>query len=185
MTIGFDLDKIFINTPPLIPNSIIQRLYGQKINGKLVYRIPSQPEQVFRKMTHHPLFRPPIKSNLNFLKSISKENNKLYLISSRYGFLKKETNQVITHYGLDKIFDGLYFNFSNEQPHVFKNKLLKELHLDIYVDDDLSLLQYVAKDNPKTKFFWLETDEYAHALKQHKNLHPNVVPIRQLAHIFS
>jgi hypothetical protein len=185
MTIGFDLDRVFINTPPLIPGSVIAKLYKKKDNGELLYRIPSHPEQLFRKVTHLPIFRPPIKSNLQFLENISKKNNKLYLISSRYGFLENETKKVIKNYSLDKIFDKLYFNFDNDQPHLFKNKLLQQLKLDIYVDDDLSLLQYVAKENPQTKFYWLETDEHSHARKHHKELRPNVIPIKQLSSIFS
>lgn len=57
--------------------------------------------------------------------------------------------------GLDQIFDAMYFNFDNKQPHIFKNEILHQLNLNIYVDDDLHLLKYVAKTNKKTAFFWL------------------------------
>ncbi|HEX8932142.1 MAG TPA: hypothetical protein VF810_03230, partial [Patescibacteria group bacterium] len=155
MKIGFDLDKIFINTPPFIPDQLINKLYKKRDNGDLLYRIPGSPEQLLRKLTHLPVFRPLIKNNINFLKHLSKKNNQLYLISSRYKFLENETNQIIKNNKLDKIFNGLYFNFKNLQPHLFKNAILKQLKLDIYIDDDLSLLKYVAKNNPQTKFFWL------------------------------
>ena len=52
MKIGFDLDKIFINTPPFVPISIINKFYKQRDNGILLYRIPTRPEQLFRKATH-------------------------------------------------------------------------------------------------------------------------------------
>ena len=29
-------------------------------------------------------------------------------------------------------------------------------YLDLFVDDDLSLIKYVAKKNPKTQFYWLD-----------------------------
>ena len=157
MRIGFDLDKIFINTPPFVPISLITKLYKQRDNGILLYRIPTRPEQLFRKATHMPLLRPPIKQNLAFLKELAKnKDNQLYLISSRFKFLEPETKQLVKKYGLDKIFDKLYFNYENKQPHEFKNEVLKNLNLDVFVDDDLSLVRYVAKDNPKTKFFWLD-----------------------------
>ena len=182
MTIGFDLDRVFINTPPLVPGSVISKLYKKKDNGVLLYRIPSRPEQVFRRVTHLPLFRPPIEENLQFLRSIANKGNKLYLISSWYKFLEGATNQLVKRHGLDKLFDKLYFNYENKQPHIFKNELLKELTLDVYVDDDLSLIQHVAKDNPHTKFFWLITDEH-NAREHNKTLEKNVNPISELSNI--
>ena len=174
MRIGFDFDKIFIDYPPLLPTVWFDKFYKQKDNGVLLYRIPSYPEQLLRKMLHLPFLRPPINENLTFLKGISKEKNKLYLISSRYKFLKPETNRLVKKYHLDKIFDELYFNFGNQQPHLFKNDIIKKLHLDLYVDDDLSLIQHVATDNPQTTFFWLNH----HTGK--KPLARNIFEIKQL-----
>ncbi len=185
MKIGFDLDRIFINTPPLVPGNIISKLYKKKDNGVLLYRIPSHSEQLFRKVTHHPFLRPPIEENLAILRTISKNDNRLYLISSRYKFLEDITTKLVKKHGLDGIFEKLYFNYENKQPHMFKNEVLKKLKLDMYIDDDLSLLQFVARDNPKTKFYWLETDEKDSALAHHKTLEKNVFPITHLSTILS
>lgn len=185
MTIGFDLDRIFINTPPFIPGDVISKLYKKKDNGELLYRIPSRPEQLFRRATHLPLFRPPIEENLAFLHAVAKKQNKLYLISSRYKFLEGVTEKLVQKHKLNTIFEKLYFNYDNKQPHIFKNEILKKLKLDIYIDDDLSLLQFVAKDNPKTKFYWLETDEKESALSHHKTLEKNVFPISRLSNIIT
>jgi len=179
MNIGFDFDKVFIDYPPFFPAKVIDKLYKQKDNGILLYRIPTYPEQLFRKATHLPFFRPAIKENLAVLKSISKKKNQLYLISSRYNFLRNETNRLIQKHELDKIFDHMYFNYDNEQPHLFKEKILKTLHLDLYIDDDLSLLRHVAKSNPKTKFFWLN-----HTTES-KPLAKNITEIKKLTEIFS
>jgi len=178
MNIGFDFDKIFIDYPPLFPAKLIDKLYKQRDNGILLYRIPSYPEQLFRKATHLSFLRPPIKENLALLKNISKKDNRLYLISSRYKFLQHETNRLINKYELDKIFDEMYFNFDNKQPHLFKEEILKKLHLDLYVDDDLSLIKHVAKSNPNTKFFWLNTNN------EKKTLANNIVEIHKLSEIF-
>lgn len=179
MNIGFDLDNIFISTPPFIPKQIIDKLYKKRDNGVLLYRIPSLPEQLLRRTSHVPLLRPAIKENLDFLKQISKKDNKLYLISSRFKFLEKRTAKLVKRYGLDKIFDEMYFNFENSQPHVFKNDILKKLNLDMYVDDDLSLIKHVAKVNHKTKFFWLRTTN------KKENLPSNIIAISKLAEMFS
>src|SRR5688500_2952182 len=98
MAIGFDLDRIFINTPPLIPGKVISKFYKKKDNGELVYRIPSRPEQIFRRVTHFPLFRPQIEENLAVLHKLAKKDHKLYLISSRYKFLEDVTEQLVKKY---------------------------------------------------------------------------------------
>lgn len=178
MNIGFDFDKIFIDYPPFLPAKLFDKLYKKKDNGILLYRIPGIPEQIVRKALHLPFMRPAIKENLAFLKKIPKQNNKLYLISSRYKFLEPETNRLIKKYHLDKVFHALYFNFDNKQPHLFKNEILKKLKLDMYIDDDLSLLKYVSKENPKTKFFWLNTTQDNHTLPK------NIIQINNLERIF-
>ena len=175
MRIGFDLDRIFINTPPFVPNSLISKFYKKRDNGILLYRIPSRPEQLLRKAAHTTPFRPPMKANLAFLRALAKEKkHHLYLISSRFKFLEPETNYIVKKYGLDHIFEKLYFNYDNKQPHEFKNEILQKLHLDIFVDDDLSLVRYVAKNNPGTTFFWF--DEQAKPAKLGSN-------IRAVAHL--
>ena len=179
MNIGFDLDKIFIKYPPFIPEILIDKAYKRKINGKLKYRVPPKLEQLLRSFLHNSIFRQPIKDNISFVKELTKQNsNKHYLISGRFGFLKNKTNQIIKKHGFDKIFDGLHFNFSNNQPHLFKNEIIKKLRIDLYVDDDLQLLEHLSKDNPKIKFFWLNN-------KQSKPLTKNLFAITNLSEMFA
>lgn len=178
MNIGIDLDKVLIDYPPFIPKAVIDCLYKQKTNGALLYRFPSKPEQFLRLLTHYSFFRPPIIENIEFVKKICRKNkNKHYLISSRFGFLKKRTYALIQKYKLNKIFDEMYFNFENKQPHLFKNGVIKKLKIDHYVDDDLPLLQFLAEENQKTKFFWLND-------KHTKILRKNLFAITKLSEIF-
>ena len=179
MKIGFDLDKIFIDYPPIVPDRMIDRLYKKKSNGVLLYRIPSRPEQIVRRLSHLSIFRPPIYENISFLKSLPKDKHELFLISSRYKFLKKTTEQLMKKHAFDKIFSGRYFNFDNKQPHLFKAEVLKKLKIDIYVDDDLHLLKYVAKENPKTMFYWLTPVE------TNEKLPKNIKPVHRLPDILS
>lgn len=176
MNIGFDLDKVFINYPPFMPDSVIEKLYKKKSNGTLLYRIPGKTEQIIRYVSHHPLLRPPIKSNLEFLEEFAKTDNNLFLISSRFGFLEQRTNDLIQRYGLDKLFKGLYFNYGNKQPHLFKENVLKELKIQKYVDDDFALIKYLAEHNEHVRFYWLNT-------KQNKKISDNILAITQLSQI--
>lgn len=156
MNIGFDLDKIFINYPPFIPDSVIDSLYKEKSDGILSYRIPSKIEQMLRFLSHYPPLRPPIMANIEFVKQNKQKNNdKYYLISSRFNFLKGRTQAITKKYQFDTIFDSMFFNYNNEQPHMFKERILRKLLVDRYVDDDLQLLRYLTLRNPKVDFYWL------------------------------
>lgn len=179
MNIGFDLDKIFIDYPFFIPDFIIDKLYKKKSNGTLSYRIPKRPEQLLRHLIHQPIFRQPIKENLEFMRNLaSKNTHNYYLISGRFGFLKKKTNELVKKHGFNNIFKDLYFNFENNQTHLFKNQLIQKLKIDCYVDDDLALLNFLTKNNPKTKFFWLNK-------QASKKLSDNLFAIKRLSEMFT
>lgn len=175
MKIGFDLDKVLIDYPPFIPDWLIDRLYKEKANGLLRYRMPSKPEQVIRQLSHLPYLRPPMKKNIEFLKTIPQNQHELYLISSRFKFLENRTRDLVKKYRFDDLFTEMYFNYENKQPHLFKNEMLKNLQLDMYIDDDLPLLSYVSKDNRATKLFWLTNE------RNHKSVTPPIFAIDRLS----
>lgn len=178
MNIGFDLDKIFINAPPIVPGKIIEWLYKGEPNGSLRYRSPIKAEQIIRILSHHPLLRSPITENMNYIKSLAVAGkNKYYLISSRFNFLKKRTDNLIKRYDFGKIFNAMYFNYENKQPHLFKNEIIKKLSLDKFVDDDLQLLEYLTDKNPMTKFFWLNN-------RVSKPLRKNLFAIKRISEMF-
>lgn len=179
MNIGFDLDKVLVDYPPLIPDRIIDRLYKKKTKGDLIYRFPSKIEQMIRKISHVTFLRPKIKKNIEFLHSITKNEHSLFLISSRFKFLKPETEKLTKKLGFHNIFENMFFNYENKQPHEFKNEIIKQLKLHIYIDDDFPLLKYVAKQNKETHFFWLSKR------KKPEKLTRNITSINTLSDILT
>lgn len=173
MRIGFDFDKVFVDYPPFVPEKLINWLY-KKHNHKLSYRIPGKLEQKIRILSHYSLLRPPIKESLRYLPELAKNNNlEIYLISSRFGFLKEKTKNWLKKYKIEKYFKGIFFNFNNKQPHLFKSQKIKELEIEKYVDDDLDLLYYLSKENTKIKFYWINKS-------RKKDLPENIIQIDNL-----
>ncbi len=156
--IGFDFDKVLVHYPPLIPDQFINWIY-KKRSKTLTYRFPGKIEQKIRILSHFPLFRHPITENLDVVKKLSKKKIPVFLVSGRFGFLEKRTKHWIKKHDLEKYFQEIHFNFQNEQPHLFKDRLMKKLNITHFVDDDLDLLMYLAKNNPKIKFFWVDTSK--------------------------
>ena len=170
MKIGFDLDQVFVDKPPFIPYAVLERLYKKK-NNSLAYRIPGVFEQKIRTLSHHWFLRPPIKINIDALSEISMNNAlELYLITGRFGFLEDKTDALLKRYRIERYFKGIYLDLQNEQPHVFKNRMLKKLHIERYVDDDVDLLLYLSERNLKMEFYWVTRKEHMHAVSLPKNI---------------
>lgn len=145
--IGFDLDGVIIDKPPLIPSKLIEWLYRSHNKKELSFRYPrTRLEILIRIVSHHYRLRPPIKNNLEYLKDLAKDKRyELYVVSGRYGFLGKKTKDWFKAYGVSEIFKEIHLNLNNEQPHVFKEKILKKLRPDIYFEDDWLIFRYLNK----------------------------------------
>ncbi len=152
--IGIDFDKVFVNYPPFIPSSLIEYLYKKK-NHKLSYRVPNKIEQKIRHLSHSLMLRPPIKDNIRALQEIAKDNSNIFLVSSRFSFLKDRTQDWDKKHGISKYFKKMYFNYTDDQPHFFKDRIIKEEKIEKFIDDDLDLLIYLAQHNSKVNFYWL------------------------------
>ena len=157
MNVGFDLDRVFVNYPPFVPPQLIDWLYKRHNKKTLSYSIPrSLHSKLIRRLSHVSPFRPPIKQNIHFLKNFpnNPHQHKLYLISSRYKFLEELTHKLLDRWGLSEHFCSINLNTKNEQPHLFKEKIIKDHKIDLYIDDDLALLKHLHKTCPNIKLLW-------------------------------
>lgn len=187
MTIGFDFDKVFIDYPPFLPYSLINFLYkGENVFNKgktksqIHYRFPGGLEQKIRIASHYSIFRNPINENIKILKKIAeRKKEKTYLVSSRFSFLKKRTDSILNKYNLNQYFDGIYFNYDNKQPHLFKEQTIRDLKIDTYIDDDLDLSLYLAEKMPHLTIFWVRDGR-----NQTTILPKNVIGIKNLKELY-
>lgn len=189
--IGFDFDKVFVSYPPVIPDKLIDFLYKGKIalipkkNAevvKLKYRIPGSFERQIRVVSHNYFFRPPIQNNIKALKLIRKKtDHKLFLISSRFSFLKDKTNFWLDKNKLKGEFNEIHFNYNNSQPHLFKERAILKKGITDYIDDDLDLLVYLSKRNPKINFYWLTKNKRI----SYKNIPKNIRIIKSVREFYS
>ena len=176
MNIGFDLDRVFINYPPFIPPKLIDWLYKDYSKKELSYSIPHSPlAKLIRRSSHIPIFRPKIKQNISFVKNLAQTpSHKLFLISSRYKFLEKLTSQLLQKTGLAQVFQGIYLNSANAQPHLFKEAVIRENRIALYVDDDLALLKHLHKTCPGIRLLWYNPQNRQHDAN-------GITPIHNLA----
>jgi hypothetical protein len=76
------------------------------------------------------------------------------IVSGRYGYLDAQIPVWLKRRGLDTVFTAVYANENNEQPHVFKERMLKKLQLDYFIEDNFDIVSYVQK-RVKTKICWI------------------------------
>ncbi len=159
--LGIDLDGVLIDKPPIIPKFAIEALYRARADNGIKYRFPATKfEKYIRWLSHTPILRPPIKANVKYIKTLSKSKKcKLYVVSSRYSFLEGRTYRWLNVNGIAKNFDEVFLNINDKQPHVFKEEVLKKLKLDIYIDDDLPLSNYLKKKLPSIKIVHVDSKE--------------------------
>jgi hypothetical protein len=157
--VGFDLDGVLIGKPFFVPDKVMEKLVRQKTDHKLLYRFPqSSFERKIRYISHHPILRPPIRKNIGLIEELSKSTKyELFVVSGRYSFLEERTREWFKYYKLRKPFKKIYINSKNEQPHLFKERMIKKLKLDVFIDDDQPLLRYLQNKLKKVEF--LHTDE--------------------------
>ena len=152
--IGFDLDGVIVGKPPLVPKGLIEFLVKKPANSSLHFRFPkSCLEQYIRKFSHFYLFRPPLRQSINFIKKLNLKKYELYVISGRYSFLTAETDRWLKKRGLGNLFKAVFINLGNEQPYLFKERIIKELNLDYFFEDDEETKEYLQERFKEKKFF--------------------------------
>jgi hypothetical protein len=158
--IGFDLDGVIIGKPPFMSKYLMERLVRKKDHG-LAYRFPqSKIERCIRWLSHLPPLRPPIKKNIKLIHELYKSKNyELYVVSSRYSFLEGRTKEWFKYYRLRELFKEIYINLKDEQPHIYKEKMIKKLKLNVFIDDDRPLLEYLKKRLKNVDLVFVEEQE--------------------------
>lgn len=163
LKVGFDLDGVIVGKPFFVPKSVLEWLYRAHDGNHKKYRIPTwKPEILIRKISHHWAFRLPLRKNLTLVKNIAqKSNTTTYIISSRYNFLKNRTKEWFNIHKLNNgLFEGIHLNLQNAQPHIFKEKMIKKLNIDIFYDDSELTLEHLSKNIKSTKFILVKKNKF-------------------------
>ncbi len=154
--IGFDLDGVLLYNPTRIFRPIIYFLkkYFLKRDVNKFYYPKTKIEQLIWLFLHKTsLFPQPGIDDIK--KLIRAKKIKAYIISARYEFLEMDFYRWIKKIDKEKLFSGYFYNTNNEQPHLFKKKMIKKLKLDIFVEDNWDIVKKLKIKNQKLKVFWI------------------------------
>jgi len=160
LKIGFDLDGVILYNPVRIFRVFITDFYKRiknKILGKKDQPKFYIPKTNFEKFIWFILHKTSFMINPGYekIQQLSKiKNVNLYLITGRYSFLKKDLNSWLKKIKAKQVFKNCYYNQKDEQPYIFKLKMIKKLNLDFYIEDNWDIVKELIKQK-KTKILWM------------------------------
>lgn len=155
LRIGFDMDGVLLYNPARIIRpfiSSIKRIFLHK--KKLHFYYPkSHTEKMFWKLAHKSsIFNAP---GLNEITKLVDEGKiEAYLITARYNFLGTGVENWVKKNKLEKTFNGVFYNSRDEQPHEFKERMVKKLKLDMYVEDNFDIVNHLTKTT-SAEILWI------------------------------
>ncbi|MFS8158768.1 MAG: glycosyltransferase family 4 protein [Candidatus Roizmanbacteria bacterium] len=154
LRIGFDLDGVLLYNPARIaryPVKLIKKFLHKKVKR---FYIPQSPFERFLWRIFHfsSLFLAP---GYMIIKELSDAGLiEPYLVTARYKFLEADFKWWLKHMPIKDLFKGIYINELNEQPHLYKEKMMKKLKLDYFIDDNYDIVEHLTETTP-TKVFWV------------------------------
>ena len=146
LKVGFDLDGVILYNPIRIlrpfAHKFLKPLKASVLHQKKdSFYYPNSPvEKLLWQLVHKTSFR--VNTGYEELKKLAKNKNvELYLITGRYGLLKKEYESWLRKIDAEKVFKKCFINSDNRQPDDFKGTMIKKLKLDIYVEDNWDIIE--------------------------------------------
>ena len=170
--IGFDFDGVIAYNPFRVVRApwafFKNRFLGYR---KLVFFYPQSPwEQIFWKILHDSSIFPA--KGVELLRELIKEDRvEAHLISGRYSFLDDHLTGWLKRHKLEKLFKTININRLDEQPHLFKGKMIARYRLDYFVEDNWDIVEFLHREHgKKTRIYWIYNLLDRH--RPHKNKFP-------------
>ena len=154
--IGFDLDGVLLYNPIRIVRPIIswvKRTLLHKHQTKFFVPRGFFWESLFILFHKTSLFVAPGYEKVRALGLLPKVE--LYLITARFSFLKHDLDVWKEKLNAEQIFSQIYYNELDEQPHLFKKRIINELKLAVFVEDNWDIVRILHENCPDTKIAWI------------------------------
>lgn len=181
LRVGFDLDGVLLYNPARIIRPIIalfKDIFIKKRRKKFI--IPKTPlEKAIWSVLHlSSMFIAPGLKDIH--KLVEEGKIEAYIITARYSFLKNDFEHWKKRLGTDKYFKACYQNEHDEQPHLFKERMIRELDLDVFVEDNWDIVEHLdekAKEDKKhhRRIYWV------YNILDRGIVHPHKIPGLQYA----
>lgn len=155
LKVGFDFDGVIAYNPLRIARFPIV-YFKRKIFGvhEMKFYYPKYAwQQIFWRVLHKSSIFPS--RGIKLLKQLVKNGDiEAHLITGRYRFLDGDLHKWLHKHDLRDIFTTININEENEQPHLFKEKIIQKHNLQIFIEDNWDIVNYLSQKNV-SQIYWI------------------------------
>ena len=179
--VGFDLDGVLLYNPARIIRPIIFfiKKYILKRDLNKFYYPKNKIEKTIWWILHKSSLWPAhgVKEIINLIKQ---KKIKAYVVSARYELLENDFVNWIKIIDPKNNFSGCFYNNKNDQPQLFKERMIDKLKLDLYVEDNWDIVSYLNLKS-KIKIFWIYNilDRNKRFLNKFPSLNSVIIKIKE------
>ncbi|NTU46402.1 hypothetical protein HGA88_02140 [Candidatus Roizmanbacteria bacterium] len=156
LRVGFDLDGVILYNPARIVRPILSFIKHDVFHKKSVsFYVPkTKTEQLMWTLAHKTSIFPAY--GFRDLKKLIRQHDiEAYIVTGRFNSLKNDFNHWLNRMNADSFFTDHFHNEKNEQPHLFKKRMIEQLNLDVFVEDNYDIVTYLNKELKNTKVLWI------------------------------
>lgn len=154
--IGLDFDGVVAYNPFRIVRSFVS-FFKKEILGikKLNFWYPkARWQQILWIVAHESSIFPA--KGMDLLENLIKKGEiEAHLITARYSFLDDHLSKWLKKYKLTHLFKSITLNKKDEQPHIFKERIIRSRRLDFFVEDNLDIVRHLDKNTGQAKIYWI------------------------------
>lgn len=153
--IGFDFDGVLFYNPIRLLRPLLDlvKKYILHVPSTTFYVAKTPSSYALMRLVHASSFMPNVGLR-DFLKLLNNPNIEVYVVTARQQFLMPDLYRLLKLYGVHIPHNIIYCNEHDEQAHIFKERTMKKLGLDFYVEDNWDIVKYIRKTTA-TKVIWL------------------------------
>lgn len=139
--VGFDLDGVLFFNPLRFVRGPLDLI---KKGATLEYIPKTRIEQYLWRIIHMSSFTPA--SGWQRIRELSDAGLiEPYVITARFQCLQKDFERCMQIVNARDYFAGCYQNLQDEQPHKYKERMIKELGIEYYVEDNWNIVEHLVK----------------------------------------
>ena len=155
LRVGFDFDGVIAYFPLRIvraPISFVKKkIFKVK---KLTFFYPKSPLERFIWVLLHDTSTFPAKGINLFRAAVERGEIEAHLVTARYSFLDTHLDRWLNKHQLKGFFTSISINEKNEQPHLFKERMVNKMKFDYFVEDNMDIVEHLSKKT-STKVYWI------------------------------
>lgn len=154
--VGIDFDGVLAYNPFRViraPVTAIKRnIFGEK---KTKFYIPqTAPEKLLWTVLHESSIFPA--QGVSLLKQLVEEEKiEAHLVTARYSFLQPHLDIWLDKHKLRKYFKTITINQYDEQPHIYKSRIIQTKSFDYFIEDNLDIVKHIESEHRNTSVLWI------------------------------